>query len=765
LELPERVPLSRLALPFALGIWLEDRLELAPEFTAALALVGAALFARGVLAARRGAARIGEALLALWLGALALALPLSAPAPGSSSRPVVLAALEAPLPSARGCRVLVYVHGAGPGRAWLSGGGEVCELLPGERALARIRLARVRPATNPGAPDSRRRLQRRGVRRTASLEDGALARIAPEPVGPRVALERARRAIGAALDPPDASPHRSRALLRALAVADTSRLDEGLRAIFSASGTTHLLSVSGTHVIFVVWLVQIAAGSALRRTPWLPAVRASRALGLGVGVAAGVGYAALCGLGPPALRAAAMAFAAGLALLGGRRAAAWNALALAALIVLAFDPAALFEASFQLSFVAVAGLLLWRPPAGLLRGSMHVSLGAGLATAPLAAAIGAPLPAGWLIANALAVPYFSAIVVPLALVAGVLDGRPAWLLALARAAAELGIRLLEACASPDLLAGPSDPLALALLFAAAGFGLRALAFGRRALAGALLATASISALFALPSENRSVASPTLLFLDVGHGDAVLLRAGRHAWLVDAGARAPGFDAGRAIVRPALRAEGVRRLDALAVTHADMDHSGGAEAVLAAVPVGELWLTRETLHAPAVRGLRATAARLHVPVRIVSAGAAFPARDVTLRALWPPAGLAAASTNEGSLVLRIEAPELCAVLSGDAPASVERALARIPQHCAVLKLGHHGSATSSDAGFLDALEPELAIASAGRRPRAPLPHARVLERLRARRISVFQTRRDGALRVVLSRPGPLVVPWLPRPFRD
>jgi competence protein ComEC len=761
-ELLERAPLLRLALPFALGVWLEDQLALAPGFAVAVAASGAASFALRVCGVP---ARAGEALLALGLGALALSLPLGAPVPATSNAPVLISALEAPLAGAGGCRVLVYVHGARPGRAWLSGGGAVCELLPGEAAIARIRLARIRPPTNPGAPDARQRLARRGVRRTATLVDGGLARIAPEPRGPRAALERTRRAIGAALDPPELAPRRSSALLRALAVADTSRLDDALRATFSASGTTHLLSVSGTHVIFVVWLVRLAAAFALRRTPWLPLVRAARAVGLGTGVAAGVGYAALCGLGPPALRAAAMAFAAGLALIGGRRAAAWNALALAALIVLAFDPAALFEASFQLSFVAVAGLLLWRPSSGLLRGSIHVSLAAGLATAPLAAAIGAPLPAGWLIANALAVPYFSAIVVPLALAAGVLGGHPAWLLALARAAAELGVRLLEASASPDLLAGPGDPVALALALASAGFGLRAIALEQRAIGGALLAVASLAWVCALPTQNRIVASPTLLFLDVGHGDAVLVRAGPHAWLVDAGTRARGFDAGRAVVRPALRAEGVRRLDALAVTHADIDHSGGAEAVLSAVPVGELWLTRETLDAPALRPLRVTAARLRVPIRVVSAGAVFPTPEAALRVLWPPAGLAATSTNAGSLVLRVEAPELCALLTGDAPAAVERALVRGPQHCAVLKLGHHGSATSSDPGFLDALAPELAIASAGRRPRAPLPHPRVLERLRARQISVFETRRDGAVAVVLARPGPLVVPWLPRPFRD
>ncbi|MEX2205458.1 MAG: DNA internalization-related competence protein ComEC/Rec2, partial [Myxococcota bacterium] len=596
------------------------------------------------------------------------------------------------------------------------------------------------------------------------LVDGAFARIAPAPDGPAARLERARRAIGATLDPPDRAPLRGGALLRALAIADTSRLDDPLRGVFAESGTTHLLSVSGTHVVFVVWIVSAALAFALRRTPWLPAVRSARTAGLTLGVFAGVGYAVLCGLGPPALRAAAMAFAAGVALLGGRRQAAWNALALAGLAVLALDPAALFEASFQLSFVAVAGLLLWRPPAGLLRGSAHVSLAAGLATAPLAASIGAPLPAGWLLANALAVPYFSALVVPLALAGGALGERVVWLVPLARASAELGVRVLEPLASPDLLAGPRDPLALSLALAATGFGLRALALGRRRIALALLSGAACAGIAAAPVGNRPAAPPSLLVLDVGHGDATLLRAGSHAWLVDAGTRFAGFDAGRAVVVPALRAEGVRVLDALVVTHPDLDHAGGAASVLEALPVAELWLTRESLDARSLRPLRRMAARRGVPVRVISAGEARVTAEVRLHALWPPAGHAPSSTNAGSIVLRVETSSACALLSGDAPAHVERALLST-RTCQVLKLGHHGSATSSDPRFLDALAPELAVASAGRRPRAPLPHPRVRERLRARAISLWQTRRDGALRIALEQPGPLVVPWLSRPFRE
>ncbi len=763
MELPERIPLLPAVLSFALGIALEDVLALAPAAALGLASVGLWLWR---LRARGVRARAGEALLGLGLGAFTLALRLHAPVPEVAQAPVVLTALEAPTASARVCRVPVYVHGPRPGPALLrTDSVDACALLPGESALARLRLARVRPATNPGAPDVARRLARRGVRRTARLVDGAISRLAPPPVGPAAALERARRAIGAALDPTDATARRSGALLRALATADTSRLDEPLRDVFAVSGTTHLLSVSGTHVVFVVWLVQLAVAGALRCTPWLPLLRAARAVGLLLGVGSGLAYAALCGLGAPSLRAAAMAFAAGLALLGGRRAAAWNALALAALAVLALDPGALFDASFQLSFVAVAGLLLWRPPAGRLRGPLHVSLAAGLATAPLVAAIGAPLPLGWLAANALAVPYFSALVVPLALAAGVLGSAAPWLGALAHVAAELGIRALEGCASPDLLAGAGDPVAFACALAACGFGLRAFAFGRRALALALLGAASLAALRTVPAENAEVEAPTLLALDVGHGDALLLRAGRQAWLVDAGTRFAGFDAGRAIVRPALRAEGVRKLDALIVTHADLDHSGGAEAVLGAVRVGELWLTRAGHSAKGLRRLRVTAARRGVPIRIVAAGDSFETKALALRVLWPPAALAPPTSNASSLVIRAETADACALLAGDAPAEVERALLPALEPCAVLKLGHHGSATSSDPRFLDAVGATVAIASSGDRPRSPLPHPRVRARLQARSISLWWTRRDGAVRVVLARPGPLVAPWLVAPARE
>jgi len=742
-------------------VWLEDRLALGAGWCALASALGAALAA---IRARGALPRAGETLLGVGLGALALAIRLRAPVPDAEPGPIAIALLEAPRSAHGACRAAIWVHGARPGRALLLGRGDFCALLPGANALARIRLESLRPPSNPGAGDAPRRLARRGIQRIARLDGEAWVPIGSEPDGPAARIERLRRRFAARLDP-ESAPTRAGALLRAIAVADVSRLDESVRRAFADSGTTHLLSVSGTHIVWVFWMTRICVAFALGRSRALPLVRAARTAATLAGAGAGLAYAFLCGLEPPALRSAAMAAAAGLALVGGRPGAAWNALALAALAVLAFDPGALFEASFQMSFAAVAGLLAWRPPAGALRGLAHASLGAGLATAPLAANLGAPLPAGWLVANALAVPYFGAAVVPPALAAGALGDQAPALAALARTLAELGIRMLESLASADLLAGPRDRVAVAALLAALAFAARGLAQRRRGLALAAGAAAAVSLALAWPSENARVDAPEVLFLDVAHGDAALVRAGGRAWLVDAGTRGPDFDAGHTVVLPAFRALGVRRLDALVLTHADLDHVGGAVAVLESVPAAELWLTRETLESPALRGVRRAAARRGVVVRIVAAGESLGAPELELRALWPPADFRAPSTNAGSLVLRAASARSCALLGGDAPAAVERALAPGLARCDVLKLGHHGSATSSDARFLDALDPVVAVASAGRRPRAPLPHPQVRARLRARAISLFETRRDGALRVELGRPGPLVRPWLTPRWRD
>ncbi|MBW2282773.1 MAG: DNA internalization-related competence protein ComEC/Rec2, partial [Deltaproteobacteria bacterium] len=719
-----------------------------------------------------GGARACEAVLGAGLGAWALALHLHAPvpvlAPRAPSLPLEL--LEAPRRSGPSCSAVVWLHAAQPGRALLRGGDAMCLLLPGDRALARVRLDPLAPARNPGGSSSERRWRRVGVRSGASVVDGLFAPIAT-PAGLRAGIERTRRAVGNALDPPSLDPAthdpegagRAGALLRALVTGQRERLGTRLRGVFERSGTAHLLAVSGLHVACVFAAVSRIARGLLARVPYTPWIRSAGRVALGLGVAAAGSYAALSGAGLPALRATAMAAAGTLAVLLGRPAASANALALAATFVLALEPAALFDPGFALSFSAVAGILLWRPPVGGLRALSHATLAAGLATAPWVAMLGVPLSASGPLANLAAVPFFGMVVVPLGLLsgaAGALSGVLGGLLRpFALGVAELGIRGLEGLAGPDVLRGVASPIAFCCALCACGFALR-LAWLHRSRAGLAVAVASACAatFAAQPARNASPRWPEAWFLDVGHGDAVLLRSGDHAWLVDTGPRFGRFDAGRRVVGPALAALGVRRLDALVVTHGDRDHSGGVGAVLARLVVDEVWLSAQT--AWQALDLRRDAAARGIPLRLVSQGDGARLGEFDVSVLWPPPGARYSAANRASLVLRVEGPDGCALLPGDVPARVERQLDGPRSDCAVLKLAHHGSGSSTGAALLARERPWVAVASAGRRRRAPLPHADVRARLDAALVTLWETHRHGAVHVRFTPHGLVVTPFLP-----
>lgn len=747
-----RLPALRLLLPFVAGVWLGD-LSVAPAgFWLAVAAAA--------LAAWRWRPGLAEAALGLALGGLALAVRLHAPAPelAPGVPSATLELLEAPRRSGPMCSAIVQVFGVRSGRALLRGGGPVCDRLPGERLRARIELGEFPPATNPGATSPRRSWRRRGVRRVARLVGGLVAPIATPP-GVRARVERARRRVGEAVS----APSRAGALLRALTTGRRDALGPELRALFQETGTAHLLAVSGLHVACVYASVAWALSWLAGRAPWLVWVRAARTLGVTIGVAAALGYAALAGLGVPALRAAAMAAAGTLAVVHGRPAASANALLLAALLVLAVEPASLFDAGFALSFSAVAGILVWRPPPRGVGALLHATLAAGLATSVWAARLGLPLAAGALLANLFAVPVFGFVVVPLALLAGllgaVLPPLADWLRPPGLATAELALRVLEAFRSRDLLAGIASPVGFACACAACGFALRsAWRLRSRGLGWLGVAAGGVAAFATLPADNAPLSWPELTFLDVGHGDAVLVRSGRAAWLVDAGPRFGTGDAGSRVVLPALRALGVRRLEVLVVTHSDLDHAGGAGSLLSRFEVGELWISAATARHPVGRALARVAARRGVPLRLVARGERARLGALAVSVRWPPRGDASVSGNAASLVLRLEGALGCALLPGDAPAAVERRLMERP--CGVLKLAHHGSGSSSDPRWLERLRPSVAVASAGRRRVGALPHVAVRRRLESAGVTLYVTRRHGAVRLAFTPHGLVAAPFLP-----
>jgi competence protein ComEC len=295
--------------------------------------------------------------------------------------------------------------------------------------------------------------------------------------------------------------------------------------------------------------------------------------------------------------------------------------------------------------------------------------------------------------------------------------------------------------APSLLA-----LALAALLALAC--LRA----RRTCARLGLALLAATAPALGPAPAQEPAPPRVVFLDVGQGDAVLVQGRHGSVLVDGGVALPErFDAGERVVVPALGALGVARLDVVVASHADLDHAGGLPAVLRALPVRRLWLPPGGRADPAFAPLLAAArARAVVVEERAAQDPPFELGELRVETLWPPRGERALSHNEGSLVLRVHAGERSVLLPGDLGHAGERALAarRAALRSDVLKVGHHGSRTSSSRAFLRSVAPALAIVSAPRHGRFGMPHREVTEALAAEHIPWCWTGRDGAVLVSL-----------------
>jgi competence protein ComEC len=278
---------------------------------------------------------------------------------------------------------------------------------------------------------------------------------------------------------------------------------------------------------------------------------------------------------------------------------------------------------------------------------------------------------------------------------------------------------------------------------------------RRRLAG-VLALAALAVAALAPVWPRPVEHPRGALLveaiDVGQGDSLLLITpdGR-TLLVDGGGFGGGprmaaqdFDIGEEVVSVALWARGIRHLDAVALTHAHSDHMGGLPAVLRNFHPAELWVGNNP-HDPSYDALLAEAAQLGVRLRPLRAGQTLPFGQAQVRVFAPEANYlpGAAPANNDSLVLRVAYGATGALLMGDAEAPVEdRLLAAPGLQSSLLKVGHHGSITSSTEPFLARVAPRWAVISCGRRNRYGHPNTEVLERLQAAQIRTASTDLEG-----------------------
>ena len=770
--------LPALALAQIAGILAADAGMVAPRFALGCGVVACAV---GMLCARSGPARAGLALLAAAAaGAAALGQQLAA---ADAARPLepfeatVEASVAAVVALGDGAaRVELEAAAAVPPAAaavperiqlWLSrepGADPGLEAaLPGDRVRVRVRLAAPDSRRNPGAPDAAVRARRGGVGASARAVHPALAVRLPEREGwrPLARLHALRARAGGRLS----ALGRGGDLLRALALGDQGALPDATREACAALGLSHLLSVSGLHLALLAALAFGVARRVLARSAALAARCDVRRPALALAIACAGAYALLAGGAVPVRRSMVLLAALALSVATRRRAAWPTPLAAASVAILAVEPQAIFDPGAQLSFAGSAALAaaIARPPGAaagrvrrLLEEGLRTSATATLATAPLAALhFGRSAPLA-LLANAVAVPWTGWVLLPGALLATAVAGAPAAapLEPVLRALALVADGSLAACEAVALrvgtAAGGAPPCGLALV---AALGLSALGLRAATTAGRAGAALALGALLAVAPPARVAPDPTrVVFLDVGQGDAVLVQSARAAVLVDGGGSpAAGSDVGRRTVLPALRALGVRGLDLVAVSHGDLDHRGGIPAVLRGLPVREVWIPHGALADPAFGEIRRAARDGGARLRERGAGSrALELPGLAVAPLWPPRAGSGASDNDRSLVLRIDADGRRVLLPGDLESAGEAELlaSGADLRADVLKLGHHGSRTSSTAAWLAAVDPGVAVASAPCNGRFAMPHAEVVARAHAVGAALWWTGRDGAVRIGL-----------------
>ena len=611
-------------------------------------------------------------------------------------------------------------------------------LAAGERWRLRLRLKPPHGFVNPGGFDYERWLFRQQVAATGYVRDAGVAERLAAGAGPYW-LDRWRQGLRARLHA--ALPAGvGRALIPALVIGERGGLGPAQWQVFSRTGTSHLIAISGLHVGLVAGAVFLLVRRLWARLPALALRLAAPRAGAAAGLLAALGYAALAGFAVSTQRALVMLAVVLGALIAGRTLRPAAALVLALGAVLLADPAAVLDYGFWLSFGAVA-LLLYAlgqrlgPPGMVARwGAAQWAVAVGLFPLLIlffgSASLVAPL------INLIALPLFG-VLLPLVLSAAVMTLASGWALPLVLAAwpLEQGYALLERVADAPwaaaTLGGRPD-----WAWGAALLGV-VLVLAPRGLPGRWLGAVMLLPLWLAEPRGPPRGALDLALLDVGQGLAAVLRTAEHAVVYDVGPRFPsGFNTADAVVLPYLRQAGIDRLDLLILSHADQDHAGGVRELVDALPVARV-LSGE-------------------PGELVEVGAQ-PCRrgqnwrwdDVRFRVLHPSDG--SESGNDSSCVLRVTAGGASLLLTGDIGAPVERALAQREGRALssrVLVAGHHGSASSSTAVFVDAVQPEWVLFSAGWMNRWGFPAEAVRDRILARGARTLNTATSGAIELRL-----------------
>ncbi len=618
-----------------------------------------------------------------------------------------------------------------------------------------LRLRRPRGAVNPGSRDFEAWLFRERIGASGYVAGGRHNRLLDSQTTRGIDrirehyLERLERRLPGQ---PSAS------VLAAIVVGARHRMTADQWERYARTGTSHLMAISGLHVgLAAAGFYLIAAAlvgcAGYRGNQHHAALVAAMLFA--------VAYATVSGFAVPARRAALMLVFATACLLARRQVGAPRILAAAALLIVLADPLSTMAPGFKLSFAAVA-LLFWlalrrraaivRPllkPAFAVRDLATVQTAMLTGLLPLTVLIFDRLSLAAPLVNLVAVPWFSIVTVPLALLSLLLDGpfRPAGDVALSAAAASVeGIEALIAAAArkPDSAFAIAEVRGIAWLYLTLPLAWVLLPPRWPGRAVAWLALAALP-LWRPAAPPEGCADMTML--DVGQGLAVVVRTRERTLLYDTGpSYRSGGSAAERIVLPFLAGEGIDVLDRIVISHADLDHAGGTRALLESVEVGDV-LSGEPL-----AGLtsRSSACRSDM---------AWEWNGVRFSILHPDFD-AGDTGNDASCILLIEAGDYRALLTGDIESGVEARLVRqrVLPKVNVVSVPHHGSRTSSIAPFVESLQADFALVSAAAGNQWGFPKPDVVARWERSGARVVNTASSGAIAVRICRengPGALV----------
>lgn len=629
----------------------------------------------------------------------------------------------------------------------------------------------------PGEFDYPRFLSYQGIRavaRIAAIDDLVLMRgAAEESLLRRIDLTARRLGDFIRSSIPD---DRLSSVVTALLIGDQRRIPQDLTDAYTRAGVNHILSISGFHVGIIAFFVVQAVLLLATRFEW-PAICCNlRRASVLAALPAMVLYLFLTGAAPATARSVVMLGTFALALYAEREVDPVNTLLLSAMFLLALHPPSLFDISFQLSFLALWGIVVFVPPVmtridsirrGWLRSLIQfiaASCAASAATAIPVLFVFNQASLNGIVSNFLIVPllgygavlagFCGLLCVPLSVTAAHLL---LWLtakLVLVSNSLVMFFARLPLVRFHGITA--LDMVAFLLCMCVVTF-----VRDRRIKRALYALLPSLAVLAHVASAALADGRLHVTMLSVGQAESLLIRLPEGStMLVDGGCylHDNGHDFGEHVLAPALFKLGVRRIDRLVMTHSHPDHVGGLPYVARTFPVGEFWEAAPGGSGPLYDQLRTTLTAHQVPQRRLSAGdtIALPG-GVSLQVLSPPPMTARhegqvfddMGMNEDSLVFRLTHGDVSILCTADSGFPAEQRMLEngAELRATVLKVGHHGSRFSTSETFLEHVNPRIALISAGKGNAFGLPAARTVELLRRRGIETYRTDRDGTVELV------------------